>query len=160
VTKGTGESKTYYKTEIGFVVIQGTEAGISYINFVDEEKVQEDPGEKSAVLTEGVRQLDEYFKGKRKEFSLKLRPAGTNFQQRAWRELQKIPYGETISYGQQAERMGNIKACRAVGGANGKNPLSIVIPCHRVIGKDGSLTGFGSGTWRKKWLLNHEKKFK
>lgn len=160
MTKKTSTSKIYYKTEIGFVVVQGTEAGISYINFIEDEGAEEDPGETPAVLAEGVRQLDEYFKGKRKAFNLKLRPKGTDFQRRAWRELQKIPYGETISYGQQAERMGNIKACRAVGGANGKNPLSIVIPCHRVIGKDGSLTGFGSGTWRKEWLLNHERKFK
>jgi len=152
--------RIYYKTEIGFLVIQGTEAGISYINFVDDEEVEEDPGAKPAVLAEGVRQLDEYFKGKRKTFALKIQPEGTGFQRRAWQELQKIPYGETISYGQQAERMGNIKACRAVGGANGRNPVSIVIPCHRVIGKDGSLTGFGSGTWRKEWLLNHERAFK
>ncbi|MCK5058655.1 MAG: methylated-DNA--[protein]-cysteine S-methyltransferase [Candidatus Aminicenantes bacterium] len=160
MTKRTGAGKTYYQSEIGFLEILGTEAGISYINFVDEEKVKEDPAEIPALLAEGVRQLDEYFKGKRKEFSLKLRPGGTDFQQRAWQELQRIPYGETISYGQQAERMGNIKACRAVGGANGRNPISVVIPCHRVIGKDGSLTGFGSGTWRKEWLLNHERKFK
>lgn len=112
------------------------------------------------ILSECVRQLDEYFKGKRKEFTLDLLPRGTGFQRRAWEQLRQIPYGETISYSRQAERMGDKKACRAVGGANGKNPISIVIPCHRVIGKNGSLTGFGSGVWRKEWLLAHEKKFK
>jgi len=158
--KKTGTGTAYYKTEIGFIKILGSEDGISYINFIDDDKVVEEPGQKPAVLGECVRQLDEYFQGKRKKFELKLNLRGTDFQRRAWRELQDIPYGETISYRQQAERMGNKKACRAVGGANGKNPVSVVIPCHRVIGKDGSLTGFGSGTWRKEWLLNHERKFR
>lgn len=152
--------KTYYRCEIGALEIMGTEEGISSIFFVDNEKVTEESPEVPHVLKECVQQLDEYFSGKRKEFTLKLLPEGTNFQRKAWKELQKIPYGETISYSRQAERMGDKKACRAVGGANGKNPISIVIPCHRVVGKDGSLTGFGAGTWRKEWLLNHEKRFK
>lgn len=152
--------KTYYKSEIGVLEVVGTEEGISSIYFVDKDKERKESRQIPSTLKECFRQLDEYFKGKRKDFSLKLLPEGTDFQQRAWAQLQKIPYGETISYSQQAQRMGNKNASRAVGGANGRNPISIVIPCHRVIGKNGSLTGFGAGTWRKEWLLNHEKKFK
>lgn len=101
-------------------------------------------------------QLAEYFAGTRRDFDLVLRPIGTPFQKSAWRQLERIPYGETISYAQQAARMGNRQATRAVGGANGKNPLPIVIPCHRVIGKDGTLGGFTGGLDKKRWLLAHE----
>ncbi len=103
-------------------------------------------------------QLDEYFEGKRKRFDVPLITPGTEFQQAVWKQLQKIPYSETVSYKQQAERMNNTKAVRAVANANGFNRISIVIPCHRVIGHDGSLTGYGGGLWRKKWLLDFEKK--
>jgi len=150
--------KTYYESEIGILEIVGTGEGILSILFIDEKDREKNSPELPAPLTECVRQLDEYFDGKRREFSLSLMPRGTAFQERAWEELQKIPYGKKITYGEQAERMGDKKACRAVGGANGRNPLTIVIPCHRVIGKDGSLTGFGAGTWRKEWLLEHERK--
>jgi methylated-DNA-[protein]-cysteine S-methyltransferase len=152
--------KTYYKSGIGILEIIGTAEGIHTIFFIDDKDMKEESPEIPQILQDCVGQLDEYFKGERQEFSLKLLPAGTDFQKRAWEELQRIPYGETISYGLQAERMGNKKACRAVGGANGKNPVSIVIPCHRVIGKDGSLTGFGAGTEKKRWLLDHERKQK
>ena len=107
-------------------------------------------------FAETIRQLEEYFKGARREFDLPLRARGTEFQQRAWKSLTDIPYGETRSYGEQAKRIGNPKASRAVGLANGSNPLPIVVPCHRVIGADGSLTGFGGGLERKRWLLAHE----
>lgn len=103
-----------------------------------------------------ARQLAEYFAGRRSEFELELRPLGTRFQRAAWDALQQIPYGETRSYAQQAVRMGNPRAVRAVGRANATNPLPIVIPCHRVIGSDGSLTGFGGGIDAKRWLLVHE----
>jgi methylated-DNA-[protein]-cysteine S-methyltransferase len=102
------------------------------------------------------RQLEEYFAGSRREFDLPLRMQGTEFQQRVWRSLMKIRYGETLSYGEQARRIGNSNASRAVGLANGRNPICIVVPCHRVIGADGSLTGFGGGLDRKRWLLAHE----
>jgi methylated-DNA-[protein]-cysteine S-methyltransferase len=105
---------------------------------------------------ETIRQLEEYFKGERREFDLPLRAQGTEFQQRAWKSLTEIPYGQTRSYGEQAKCIGNAKASRAVGLANGSNPLPIVVPCHRVIGADGSLTGFGGGLERKRWLLSHE----
>lgn len=109
-------------------------------------------------LPEARRQLEEYFKGGRREFDLPLRLAGTDFQQRAWRHLMQIPYGETRSYGEQARGIGNPNASRAVGLANGRNPIPIVVPCHRVIGADGSLTGFGGGLERKRWLLAHERR--
>lgn len=103
------------------------------------------------------RQLDEYFSGERRAFELPLAPQGTPFQQRVWTELQKIPYGVTISYGELATRLGDAKAARAVGLANGRNPISIVVPCHRVIGTNGALTGYGGGIENKRWLLVHER---
>jgi methylated-DNA-[protein]-cysteine S-methyltransferase len=107
-------------------------------------------------LPEAVRQLQEYFAGNRRNFDLPLHPDGTEFQQRVWRALTEIPYGETCSYGELARRIGNPNASRAVGLANGRNPISILVPCHRVIGADGSLTGYGGGLQRKQWLLAHE----
>jgi methylated-DNA-[protein]-cysteine S-methyltransferase len=114
----------------------------------------EDPG--AEPLPAAVRQLGEYFSGQRREFDLPLRMRGTDFQQRVWRSLTEIRYGETCSYGELAKRIGNPSASRAVGLANGRNPISIVVPCHRVIGADGSLTGYGGGLERKRWLLAHE----
>jgi methylated-DNA-[protein]-cysteine S-methyltransferase len=110
----------------------------------------------AAPLPDAVRQLREYFAGTRREFDLPLRLQGTEFQQRVWHSLTEIPYGETLSYGQLAKRIGNPNASRAVGLANGSNPISIMVPCHRVIGADGSLTGYGGGLERKRWLLAHE----
>jgi methylated-DNA-[protein]-cysteine S-methyltransferase len=107
-------------------------------------------------LAATLEQLSEYFAGTRRVFDLPLRLQGTAFQQRVWRELREIPYGETWSYGQLAKRIGNPSASRAVGLANGRNPISILVPCHRVIGADGSLTGYGGGLERKRWLLAHE----
>jgi methylated-DNA-[protein]-cysteine S-methyltransferase len=109
-----------------------------------------------APLAETVRQLKQYFEGTRRKFDLPLRMAGTAFQQRVWRELTEIPYGATWSYGELAKRIGKPSASRAVGLANGRNPISILVPCHRVIGADGSLTGYGGGLERKRWLLAHE----
>lgn len=114
-------------------------------------KVDHDP-----VLDVAAQQLHEYFTGDRQEFNLPLRPVGTDFQQRVWRALQDIPYGATWSYAQLAQHIGRPSASRAVGLANGRNPISIVIPCHRVIGANGSLTGYGGGIERKRWLLAHE----
>lgn len=108
------------------------------------------------LLQETETELLEYFAGKRKKFTIKLDPDGTDFQKKSWAYLQKIPYGETRSYGEQAAGIGNKKACRAVGGANGRNPIPIIIPCHRVIGSNGTLTGFASGVEIKKTLLDLE----
>jgi len=110
----------------------------------------------AAPLPKALRQLEEYFAGSRRVFDLPLALRGTPFQQRVWQALSEIPFGETWSYGQLAKRIGNPKASRAVGLANGSNPISILVPCHRVIGADGSLTGYGGGMERKQWLLRHE----
>ena len=108
------------------------------------------------VLALAKKQLAEYFQGERREFELPLTPRGTPFQKRVWEELSRIPYGETVSYGEIARRVGDAKACRAVGLANGRNPISIVVPCHRVIGASGKLTGYGGGLDRKRFLLQFE----
>jgi methylated-DNA-[protein]-cysteine S-methyltransferase len=108
------------------------------------------------VLTAAADQVREYFAGARTMFELPLDPVGTPFQRRAWRELLTIPYGRTITYGEQARRMGGAQKARAVGAANGRNPLSIVVPCHRVVGSTGNLTGFAGGLDTKAWLLRHE----
>ena len=113
----------------------------------------------AATLTEVSAQLVAYFAGELRQFALPIRAAGTEFQQRVWTELQRIPYGETISYGELARRIGNPEAARAVGLANGKNPIGIIVPCHRVIGADGALTGFGGGIANKRRLLEIERKF-
>lgn len=105
-------------------------------------------------------QLEEYFAGTRKDFQLALNSKGTEFQQKVWAALLEIPFGETRSYGEQARLIGDHKAVRAVGLANGRNPIPIIVPCHRVIGADGSMTGFGGGIERKKWLLAHEARFR
>lgn len=112
----------------------------------------------SPVLEETARQLSEYFSGKRREFSLPLSPKGTEFQLRVWRALETIPYGETRSYGDMARLIGSPKACRAVGMANHRNPISIIVPCHRVVGANGSLTGYGGGLDAKRFLLDLEQK--
>lgn len=111
---------------------------------------------KHPVLSKAVRQLGEYFAGERKSFALPLAPYGTEFQMKVWLELGKIPYGKTISYAEQAARMGDVKKARAVGTANSRNPISIVVPCHRVIAKNGDLSGFGGGVPAKRFLLKLE----
>ncbi len=108
------------------------------------------------LLGEAVAQVEAYFDGSLKEFDLPLRSAGTPFQQAVWRELEGIPYGTVTSYGEIARRVGKPTASRAIGAANGRNPIAIIVPCHRVIGADGTLTGYGGGMWRKEWLLAHE----
>jgi methylated-DNA-[protein]-cysteine S-methyltransferase len=147
--------KAYYRSEIGLIEISGTEDGILSLGFVEEESV--DNSGISPCLEKCIEQLDEYFRGKRKEFSVNLLSEGTDFQKKVWNELRKIPFGETVSYKDIATSIGNKKATRAVGGAIGKNKIGIIIPCHRVIGSDGNLTGYGGGIWRKKWLLKHER---
>jgi len=122
----------------------------------DAEAGPEDPDE--PVLADATQQLGEYFAGARLSFDLPLAPAGTPFQLAAWWGLRDIPYGETVSYGEQARRLGHDGKARAVGAANGRNPLPIVLPCHRVVGSDGSLVGFGGGIETKAWLLHHERR--
>lgn len=145
----------YYSSPIGIIEITGNEDGIASLYFVDIKK--EDSSLLNPVLKECLYQLDEYFKGIRKEFGVKLNPQGSEFQKRVWKELLTVPFGKTVSYLHISKLLGDKNATRAVGNANGSNPISIIIPCHRVIGSNGKLTGYGGGLWRKEWLLNHEK---
>ena len=148
---------TYYNSPIGMLKIAGTQNAITELSFMDIEETIED--EIPEYLKKAVTQLDEYFSGKRKEFDLNLEPEGTDFQIKVWEELMQIPFGKTVSYLQIAESLGDKKTIRAVGNANGKNKIAIIIPCHRVIGSHGELTGYAGGAWRKDWLLKHERKF-
>lgn len=153
---------TYQKTPIGIAKITGDKNGIQSISVLDDDTVSEQELKASVpeCLQDCVVQLDEYFKGKRASFNLTVNPKGTKFQLKVWKSLLKIKYGKTTNYLAQSESLGDAKAIRAVATANGKNSLWIVIPCHRVIGSDGSLTGYAGGLWRKEWLLNHENPLK
>lgn len=144
----------FYKTPIGTAKIVGDKNGIISVSVLDDEIAPSKTTPSS--LKDCVLQLEEYFNNKRTEFNLKLNPNGTEFQKKVWQELQNIPFAKTISYLQQSKNMEDIKAIRAIASANGKNPIWIIIPCHRVIGSNGSLTGYAGGIWRKKWLLEHE----
>lgn len=151
----------YLETPIGTLLIAGDEEAVRRIDFPKHGKASRPQcgwtESSRGPVGEAVKQLREYFAGGRAEFDLPLAPEGTAFQRTVWRRLQDIPYGETISYGELAKRVGNPKASRAVGAANGRNPLPIVIPCHRVIGANGKLTGFGGGLPTKEALLALER---
>jgi methylated-DNA-[protein]-cysteine S-methyltransferase len=150
---------THYRSPIGLVEIEGSERGISTLNFVEAKKAKaERPGwgPLPTPLAEALAQLEEYFQGRRRTFSVKLDLGGTPFQRRVWRELRAVGFGRTTTYKAIAEAVGRPAATRAVGGANHRNPVSIIVPCHRVVGSDGGLTGYGGGLWRKEWLLRHE----
>jgi methylated-DNA-[protein]-cysteine S-methyltransferase len=145
----------YYNSPFGMLKIITSDVAVFGIDFTDRKgAVTDNP---PAIMKEAVKQLDEYFSGKRKNFSLKVELKGTDFQKSIWNAMSKIPYGKTASYKDLAVMAGKPKAARAVGGACHRNPIGIVLPCHRVIGSDGSLTGFGSGLDLKEKLLNHEK---
>jgi len=146
---------TYLQTPIGILELKASKKGLSSALFKDD-LPSEVPKNIPEVLQDAVQQLSEYFRGSRTKFSLTLDPQGTEFQQRVWQQLQTIPFNKTRTYQQMANLLGNPKVIRAAASANGKNPISIIIPCHRVIGSDGSLTGYASGLHRKKWLLEHE----
>ena len=150
----------YLETPIGTLLIVGDDAAVHRITFPQGGRAASPEPEwqesQRGSVGEAMRQLREYFAGNRATFDLPLAPKGTAFQRSVWRQLQEIPYGETISYGELARRVGNPKASRAVGSANGANPIPIVIPCHRVINKNGRLGGYGGGLWRKQFLLKLE----
>ncbi|MFN4111134.1 MAG: methylated-DNA--[protein]-cysteine S-methyltransferase [Ignavibacteria bacterium] len=148
--------KIFYNSPLGLIKITANEKGITEINFVNGKRNVLPFETSNKFIKDCIKQLDEYFQGKRKTFNLQLNPYGTDFQKKVWFELLRIPYGKTISYGEVARKIKNFKAVRAVGQAIGKNPIAIVIPCHRVIGSDGSLIGYASGLHRKQWLLKHE----
>ncbi|NTV89463.1 MAG: methylated-DNA--[protein]-cysteine S-methyltransferase [Clostridiales bacterium] len=171
----------YYKSDIGIIEINGTDGGITSIEFfhgdarsiIDEDSavffeegkvplpdalIKDAGSQLPACVFECISQLDEYFRGTRKAFELKLYLSGTDFQKRVWSRISQIPYGQTATYSEVAADTGNEKAFRAAGGASNKNRVPIIIPCHRVVGNGGALTGYAGGIWRKEWLLAHEKK--
>ncbi|KAB1157003.1 methylated-DNA--[protein]-cysteine S-methyltransferase [Flavobacterium luteum] len=143
----------FINSPLGITKIVGDDNGISAISILEEGIIS---AVIPSVLQEAVLQLQDYFRNERTEFTFKTNAKGTDFHQKVWRELLHIPYGTTISYLDLAKKLGDAKGIRAAASANGKNPLWIVVPCHRVIGTNGSLTGYAGGLWRKKWLLEHE----
>ncbi len=152
----------YYLSPVGRLEITATAQALLSVHFADAQK-KPGPGrpqtpQSSPPIEHCIGELDEYFAGKRQVFSVRYALQGTPFQQKAWQALTRIPYGETTTYGQQAQWLGHPKAARAVGLCNGSNPLVIIVPCHRVIGANGSLTGFGGDLWVKRWLLDHEQR--
>ncbi|GGH87794.1 methylated-DNA-[protein]-cysteine S-methyltransferase [Pullulanibacillus pueri] len=150
--------KTDYPSQLGIIEIVGSEKAVHSILFSDREQVLHPLTEGTpGVLVDCVHQLHGYFNGQRRQFTFPYTFEGTHFQKKVWQALTHIPYAQTVSYKDIAVSIGNEKAVRAVGSANGKNKLSIVIPCHRIIGADGTLTGYAGGLWRKEWLLEHER---
>lgn len=150
---------TIVDSPIGPLTVVADDDTIVEVRFANNQLAAGEGGERNdedPLLASARTQLDEYFSGARRVFDLPLAPRGTEFQVAAWAALRTIPYGETVSYGEQARRLGNANKSRAVGAANGKNPLPIVVPCHRVVGTNGTLTGFGGGLEAKAWLLDHE----
>ena len=150
---------TYYHSPVGLLKISGTRDYISEVSFHD--TTQKSDGSKKdmpPMLINCIEQLIQYFNGERRIFELPINQTGTPFQQETWSLLMTIPYGKTISYLQLAIKTGDPKATRAVASANGKNNVAIIVPCHRVIGANRELVGYGGGLWRKKWLLEHEMK--
>lgn len=148
--------QAYYQSIVGILKIVADDKAILCVDFCDEVKEEK----MNPILQTCIKQLDEYFKGIRKSFDVAIHPKGTPFQLKVWNELQKIPYGETCSYQYVAQQCGNKKASRAVGMANNRNPICILIPCHRVIGASGKLVGYGGGLDKKITLLQHEQKYK
>lgn len=148
----------YISTPLGSAKLEGDENGISSVTVLE----KDEPESKIIpdALMDAAYQLNEYFEGERQNFDLLINPEGTEFQKKVWNSLLEIPYGKTISYLELSKKLGDVKVIRAAASANGKNPLWIIIPCHRVIGSDGSLTGYAGGLHRKKWLLDHESPYK
>lgn len=146
--------KAYIKSPCGVLEVIGDRSGLAKVEFLDADvaMTKNIPDE----LLNATNQLREYFEGSRAHFELKLNPKGTDFQKKVWKELVKIPFGKSRSYQQLANKLGDPKVIRAAAAANGQNPIAIIIPCHRVIGSDGSLVGYAGGLHRKKWLLAHE----
>jgi len=152
-----------YDSPIGKIVIEYDESYITGLFFrgdEDERHCINEESAQNAVISQCLQELDEYFAGTRTNFDVSIRLGGTAFQSAVWRALMQIPCGETATYGQIAAAIGRPAASRAVGGANNKNPIYIIVPCHRVVGADGAMTGYGGGIWRKEWLLAHEAKTK
>lgn len=150
--------KSIINSPIGLIEIKAGDEGIISVSFLDANEVEKTSSENSLVK-DCIDQINKYFQAELKVFNLTLDLRGTEFQKSVWNRLLQIEYGETISYNYLAEELGDMKKVRAAANANGQNPIALIIPCHRVIGSDGSLTGYAGGLWRKKWLLDHEAKF-
>lgn len=149
----------YYESPIGLLEVRGGEAGVTAVNFVESRDPAVSRGETGALpppVAACLAQIDEYFGGERRTFSVKLDLRGTDFQMKVWKALRSVEFGRTVTYKDLAKAVGCPAGTRAVGGANHSNPVSIIVPCHRVVGSDGRLTGYGGGLWRKDWLLRHE----
>lgn len=156
----------FYPSPLGTLQLKATDEALCSLMFINSYKgprievaTEMPESTDNPILLETASQLHEFFEGKRKVFELPIQATGTAFQQQVWQELSRIPFGETISYLELSRRIGNEKAIRAVGLANGSNPISIIVPCHRVIGSSGKLVGYGGDLWRKQWLLEHEAKY-
>lgn len=147
---------SFYHSPVGWLKLTSEEGQISSIVYMEEEGKATPTDE---ALDQYRTELDEYFSGNRTVFNFPMKQIGTSFQEKVWKELLTIPFGKTMSYKELSIRVGDVKAIRAVGTANGRNSLSIVVPCYRVIGSDASLTGYAGGLWRKQWLLEHERKY-
>ncbi|WP_246858741.1 methylated-DNA--[protein]-cysteine S-methyltransferase [Chitinophaga sp. XS-30] len=156
MTTEAAEQLIYTQSPVGMIAIYGTAEYIRAVSFIDDEKAPSTP-EAAPLLHTCALQLQEYFDKKRTVFDFPIAQPGTPFQQTVWHHLTTIPYGETITYLALAKRIGNPKSIRAVGTTNGRNQLAVIVPCHRVIGSNGALTGYAGGLWRKQWLLDHEK---
>ncbi len=150
---------TIFQSPVGELTLVASDTGLQAVWWPDDARALAlgNRDDDHPVLRSTVEQLDEYFAGGRRQFDLPLDPAGTAFQQKVWEVLRGIPYGETITYGEQALRLGDVRKARAVGAANGRNPISIIVPCHRVVGATGALTGFAGGVDTKRWLLDFER---
>jgi methylated-DNA-[protein]-cysteine S-methyltransferase len=152
---------TYYQSPVGMLRISGTEHFISEVSFVDNpDEIADNTNREQLpyMAIQAIEQLIQYFHGNRRDFELPINQEGTDFQQKVWHELMNIHFGKTISYQELSRRLGDPKVIRAAAAANGKNHVAIVVPCHRVIGSNRELVGYGGGLWRKKWLLEHENK--
>lgn len=149
--------KTTIETPVGYLELTSDQHFLLSVSFAENPGITTDF--QPDILKESVQQITEFFEGTRKEFDLKLKPAGTDFQLKVWEEVKKVPFGKTVSYLDIAIKTGSKNNTRAVGLANGKNPIPIIIPCHRIIGTNGKLTGYAGGLERKKWLLQHESQF-
>ncbi|MBM3310504.1 MAG: methylated-DNA--[protein]-cysteine S-methyltransferase [Candidatus Aminicenantes bacterium] len=151
------ERRAYFSSPVGVLEVVGTSEAVTAVRFKPGRKPE--TSEWTTPLEACLRELGEYFAGKRKFFTVPIRPQGTDFQRRVWGALAEIPFGTTSTYADIARAVGRPDAVRAVGSANGRNPIPVLIPCHRVIGGDGRLVGYGGGLWRKAWLLAHERAF-
>jgi methylated-DNA-[protein]-cysteine S-methyltransferase len=152
----------YLESPLGIVRISGTTLAINEVHFMEDAEIEPTDNPEGAafdLIVECRRQLLEYFKGNLKQFDIRVDQRGTDFQQKVWQRLSVIRYGDTLSYLALARQLGDQKVIRAAAAANGRNNIAIIVPCHRVIGSSGDLVGYAGGLWRKKWLIEHEKKF-